>query len=504
MERSPAFDRLLALLVLAAWALVVASAVAAHEPWFDEAQSWLLARDASVVELLVERLRYEGHPPLWYLLLKPLAALGAPYAAGNVLSALFGLLGVGLLLAHRETPLFLRLLLPFGFFVAFQYSVIARSYALVFPILMAILHLYPRRRERIVLFSIVLALLANVSLHGLGMAGAFAALYLWDAWRDGTRPGDLDHAERRRHLLAAAILGVTALVVVLVLKPPPDLGVPPIEPTLDPLVLGRLLANITASFLFKANAFSLAAWLVIVAFFVRRRVFLVYALLTLANLAVASIYYSAWHEGLFFFALLFPALLAFRREPDDESFVGAPSRFDRALRIAAITVVALVLANHVRWSVETLRYDLSEPFSGAPAMARHLQELDLDGRTLYATSFPCLALQPYFDEPLFDNYRPAGDFTFFDWSKNALLSTKRRGEVTPADLEWIDRFMAEALAESPDYFLASRKYPHDRRYFEHLREDGRYRPIRASEGAIFWKTTPLESDSYVLFARTGR
>ena len=39
-----------------------------HEPWRDEAQAWLLARDLGPVELL-HQLPMEGTPGLWHFLL---------------------------------------------------------------------------------------------------------------------------------------------------------------------------------------------------------------------------------------------------------------------------------------------------------------------------------------------------------------------------------------------------------------------------------------------------
>jgi len=39
-----------------------------HEPWADEAQAFLHARDFSISELIFEKLKYEGHPILWYFL----------------------------------------------------------------------------------------------------------------------------------------------------------------------------------------------------------------------------------------------------------------------------------------------------------------------------------------------------------------------------------------------------------------------------------------------------
>ena len=50
-----------------------------HEPFFDEAEAWQIARSATIRTLLLETTHYEGHPPLWHLILMPLAKDGAPY-----------------------------------------------------------------------------------------------------------------------------------------------------------------------------------------------------------------------------------------------------------------------------------------------------------------------------------------------------------------------------------------------------------------------------------------
>lgn len=52
-------------IALAAYVIVVATVMCFHEPWFDEAQAWLIARDCSWREMILERPHYEGHPPLW-------------------------------------------------------------------------------------------------------------------------------------------------------------------------------------------------------------------------------------------------------------------------------------------------------------------------------------------------------------------------------------------------------------------------------------------------------
>ena len=51
--------------------LVVVS-VLRHEMWRDEIQAWSIAIGSHSVGDLLHALRYEGHPPLWYLVLMPI------------------------------------------------------------------------------------------------------------------------------------------------------------------------------------------------------------------------------------------------------------------------------------------------------------------------------------------------------------------------------------------------------------------------------------------------
>ena len=56
---------------------IAAAASFYHEPWSDEAQAWLIARDLSIPQIL-RIMTYEGSPPLWHLLLKALIWLHLP------------------------------------------------------------------------------------------------------------------------------------------------------------------------------------------------------------------------------------------------------------------------------------------------------------------------------------------------------------------------------------------------------------------------------------------
>ncbi len=151
----------------AAYALVAGAAIWHHEPWADEAQAWLLARDASLAGLWTHLLHYEGTPGLWHTLLHVAIRLGFPYAALNVLSGILGFAAIWLLLQRAPLPLAIRLFLPFTFFLCYQYPVIARSYSLTPLLLFACAPLYTGARRRVGLLTGLLCLLAAVSLHAL-------------------------------------------------------------------------------------------------------------------------------------------------------------------------------------------------------------------------------------------------------------------------------------------------------------------------------------------------
>src|SRR5580700_15313 len=87
-------------MALSAYALLVALTIHRHEPWSDEAQSWLLGRDASLPWLWGHLLHYEGTPGLWQTLVHALIRLGLSYSAYNFVSASLALAAVYLLLRY--------------------------------------------------------------------------------------------------------------------------------------------------------------------------------------------------------------------------------------------------------------------------------------------------------------------------------------------------------------------------------------------------------------------
>ena len=160
----PKWRRYWYLPVFAVYLSIVGVTVAQHEPWLDEAQAWLIARDATWSDLFCTIPRYEGSPILWHLILRLPARCGLPYASLGVIAATFAAGGVLLFLVRSPLPKLLTAMVPFTFFLIYQNAVVARSYALIPLLLFAAAAAYPSRHRRPLLYVAPLGLLATSAL----------------------------------------------------------------------------------------------------------------------------------------------------------------------------------------------------------------------------------------------------------------------------------------------------------------------------------------------------
>jgi len=218
---------------LAGWLLVVG---AHHEPWVDESQAWLIARDSSLASLLAERVRYEGTPGLWHLLLWLAIRCGLPFGQLHLVSVGCAVAGMALMLWRAPFPAPLRAGLAASYFGAYQFAVVARSYALDLVLLPALAHAFARRTDRPLLYGVLLGLLANCNAHSFLLAGVLGAEWAWALLRAGRlRAGCAG-------LVVGAALGLGALLTA---WQPADNGF--LHPEQRPPVLGEQHLGLTTN-----------------------------------------------------------------------------------------------------------------------------------------------------------------------------------------------------------------------------------------------------------------
>lgn len=151
-----------------------------HEPWFDEAQAWNIARTASIQEILFTIPHYEGHPPLWHLLLAIFAKNGAPYVLTiRILSIVFCTIAIAIFLFCSPFPKYIRCLLPFTFFFFYQFGIISRPYSLFMIAVMLLAANYTNRNAHPwhYIFPMMLLCLS----HTMGILFAGGLCIVWTA-----------------------------------------------------------------------------------------------------------------------------------------------------------------------------------------------------------------------------------------------------------------------------------------------------------------------------------
>lgn len=227
-----------------------------HEPWFDEAQAWNIARDASLSEVLFEVPHYEGHPALWHLILMPFAKLGLPYEMSLCfVSLVFAGLAVYFLLFKSPFPRIVKITLPFTYFMFYQYGVISRPYCIMVLASCLLAMSYANRNEKPGRYVWCLVLMCMTSAYGIVISGGLAIVWVVEIVREKVSIRNVGGLFRdKRCYMLLALLGYALFILVRII--PKDTCVEP-DNGLNGLAV-RLVYNFFAmiSDVFLTSSFS--------------------------------------------------------------------------------------------------------------------------------------------------------------------------------------------------------------------------------------------------------
>jgi hypothetical protein len=414
--------------VLLAYLGTVLLALSRYEPWEDEGRAWMIVRSFGLWDMLVHILRYEDHPALWYLILYLPVHLHIPFVGINGISIAIGFLGVWMLLRYAPFPFWLRAMLPFGFWLGYQYSVVARDYVL-FPVLgFTAAHLFRRATPQPVWMAIILGLLANSSVYGTLAGTGLALAYGWKVLeKRGT--GDWSPQLARQATYAIAIFVCSLLFVTLCLWPPKDLHSPlspavrkslsrvmPVRYDLQPANSGenlhsgrslqddlppgaRVRTRLQIVFDYPVAGFwglSVAIEGTVIFLLIRRRLSVLLLPFVFLSGFMATIYSRLCHTGMVWVMLIVLVWIAWDHT----------STFRwRSLQGATSLLLAMASIVQISWTIKAIHYEMGHMTYPAEATAKYLKTLPrsitVDGNG-YA-----FMLLPYFDHNLFTAYNVA-------------------------------------------------------------------------------------------------
>ena len=439
-----------------------------HEMWRDEIQAWLLARDSTSIFNLFANLKYEGHPGLWHLCLMPLTRI----THSPVIMQMFHLLITGgtVYLFVRYAPFnwFQKLLFCFGYFVVYEYTIVARNYALGLLLITVFCVLFRERYKRFIWVGCVLFLLAHTSAHALIVAIAIGIVLFCEYVFGGRFLRPLNQAfkaieDKRSIWIGFALIGIGILTAVLQLNPPPDTGfavgwhfnydanrvnniVKLISRAYLPIpkpVHGFWGSNLLTTYsVFQAIQILLCYFLILLGvllFFRRPTVLLTYLISTFGLLTFFYIKYhgSIRHHGFLFLTFLMccwiyresPAVNFSKAEQEETG-----STVNRVLNVAGTAILTLLLICHAVGGVIAVCMEHRYVFSYGKLTAEYIKSQGMQGLPMIGNKDSAVStVVGYLQEPRQIYYPRSSRFgSFIRWDKARTPSISKRRIIEAA------------------------------------------------------------------------
>lgn len=389
-----------------------------HEPWRDEADAWLAARDLPLAEMLPGWTAHAGTPVLWYVALK--SVVGLPYRAGTIINLLFAWAAAAILLVAAPLTRLTKILLLGSYFFAYEYAVIARSYALAILLIFLALAM----RKNAIAFGVVVALLFNTNVHG----GIFAACFFVLATRWSSR----------------AIMACGAAFALWQLWP---------RGQSNPLAMRGVQANALTALRDAFTPWSTMQWtaliaiaiIALVAISIRPSPRALFVLLATV-VALLALYSAVWFGGLRASGMIVVAVIV-------AIWIANEVPATMASKSAALLLNATLLGSAI-FAINVARADIRYAFSGSKEMADFIDHR-FDGYEIAAHNFYAAeALLPYLPQHKFW-YAGLGQWgTYLKW--NAAM---RQGAAMPYEAAVIAAQRHFATSKRPWLLLLNAKMP---------------------------------------------
>lgn len=375
-----------------------------HEPWYDEAVAWQIARCASLSEILFEIPHYEGHPPLWYLILIPFAKLGAPYELSlTLVSLIFAGAAVGLIIWKSPFPRIIRLLLPFTYFFFYQYGVISRPYCVMMLAFVLLAMTYQNRNIQPGRHVLCLMLLCLTSAYGILLAGGIALVWVLEIWnRQNIIKFIKSFVSDKRIWHLAGLLALALLLIVEIIPAEDTFATNLVEDTtpennLFVRIIYMLLASVpdvlysdifwdygllaTSTILYPALAGTSIVGLLIltvIAFYGRckRTALTFFVPFVLFAVFAAVVYVSPHHIGIVLLLLVFWLWISLQAQDIDSKHLNR--KYEEIISGIIILFITASMGVSLSWTISASVEDVKRDYAVGRDVANFIKENNLD------------------------------------------------------------------------------------------------------------------------------
>jgi hypothetical protein len=137
-----------------------------HELWRDEIQPWGLAVSSNNILDVFNKMEYEGRPPLWQIILFAVSRISSNPETLKLIAAIIFLCNTFIVLSLKRFPLEYRMLVLFGFYFMFGYSVTSRDYNFILLFHLMIMKYFDYKSRKNYILVILLCCLGLLNGYG--------------------------------------------------------------------------------------------------------------------------------------------------------------------------------------------------------------------------------------------------------------------------------------------------------------------------------------------------
>ena len=409
--------------ILAAYTAVIAYVACFHEPWRDEVRALSLATESGSLLGIFPRLRNEGHPGLWYVLLYLAYAVFRTSLVLKFVAGAVAVASAAVFLFFSPFPRWQKALFLAGAFPLFEYSVMARNYGIGMLLMFVFCAVYPLRFRRPILVGGVVFLLAQTQAYWLLTAFSISvSLGVEFLWR--RKDASTERAPGPRVLAGFALMALGGVLSVLQLRTdststirrPDEISFTDIGAWMKPLVhpmelFGQGFAVDFPPFFVKSAGIdvrfvvSLLLLGLVLSLLRRPFVFVLFAIAWLSMGAFSSLVYPAAlrHQGVVFMVLV--ASLWLERLGQVGSNAPAsrdarPPRWSDAYRgridVAQQVALALLFLPQIAHAKQMIALDVRTELTSAKRLGAILQEPELRDAIVIGEPDYVLETLPYY------------------------------------------------------------------------------------------------------------
>lgn len=284
-----------------------------HEPFADEAQAYLIARDAGVQDILSSVSRTEGTPALWFFWLKFLIFCGLGSSKLYLASIIPNAAAVYLFISKAPFPKYAKYIFPLTYFILYQYNIVARNYSLLFLMTILAAICFEKRKQHPYKMILSLVLLGSVSSHAFLLSCGIVLFWIYN---DCTEKSNISGYEEfiKQNIGKLSLWGAFVILSVLYLYPDANNQYLQNYELLPGYKLRSILSFLSRGLVVSSLAmpenllyiYMGMAYFLVMMYLLAKRYKIKFALIFILNIIfMLCVPYKPWHAGIILMSTMF-------------------------------------------------------------------------------------------------------------------------------------------------------------------------------------------------------